>query len=52
MDSYQRATAAQTQTSKVAWVRKEPYVQKTLKVSEFGLKSNHWLQNANMLDSF
>lgn len=41
-----------TQTSKVAWLRRRPCAQKTLKVSDFGLQSNHWLQNAYMLERF
>lgn len=41
-----------TQTSKVAWLRRKPCVQKTLKVSDFGLQSNHWLPNAYMLEHF
>lgn len=41
-----------TLTSKVAWLRRKPCVQKTLKVSHFGPESNRWLQNALHVEAF
>lgn len=52
MDFQKRAMVSFDTNFKSDSVRKKPCVQKTLKVSGFGVRSNHWLPNAYMLEHF